>query len=194
MKFNLRQATWVFAITVGLLATPGLARGYQQDGHGRGQDDRHEYQQNGAPSGEYAQTCREIRTNGATLEAICQARDGDWKRTSLENFNQCIGQIENDNGRLVCDKGSTSGQGYRQEGDHQGDRHDNGQSYRHDDQRNGAPYGGYSQTCQDIRTSGTTLLANCQRRNGKWKQSSLRNFNRCSSEIENDNGRLVCSR
>src|SRR5579864_1315100 len=152
MKFNLRPATWVFVIAASLLLTPGLAIGYQQDNHGRGQDDRHGDQRNGVPSGGYAQTCQQIRTNGSTLEAQCQARDGDWKGTSLQNFNQCVGEIENDNGRLVCDKGNNSGQGYRQ-GDQQGDRHDNGQGYRHDDQQNGAPYGGYSQTCQNIRTS-----------------------------------------
>jgi CVNH domain len=197
MKFNLRQTIWIFAIAASLFLAPGLARGYQQDDHGRGQDrgqdDRHGNQQNGAPGGGYAQTCQDIRTNGTTLEAKCQTRDGNWNQTSLQNFNQCTGGIENDDGRLVCNKGSNSGEGYRQ-GDRQGDRHDNGQGYRHDDQQNGAPSGGYTQTCKDIRTSGNALQANCQKKNGKWKQSSLRNFNRCSSEIENNNGKLVCSR
>lgn len=201
MKFNLRQATWVFAIAVGLLCTPGLARGYQQADHGRGQNDRHGDQQNNAPGGGYAQTCQDIRTNGATLEARCQSRDGYWNQTSLQNFNQCTGGIENDNGRLVCNKGNRhgyqpgdrrdNGQDYRNP---QGDRGNNEEGYRPDDQQNGAPYGGYTQTCQDIRTSGNTLLANCQKRNGKWKQSSLRNFNQCSSGIENNNGKLVCGR
>lgn len=197
MKFNLRQATWVFAISVGLLCAPGLASGYQQDDHSRGQDrgqdNRYGDHGNGAPSGGYSQTCQEIRTNGTTLEARCQTRDGNWNQTSLQSFNQCTGGIENDNGRLVCNKGNNNGQDYRY-GNQPGDRHDNGQGYRHDDQQNGAPYGGYTQTCQDIRTSGTTLQANCQKKNGKWKQSSLRNFNRCSSQIENNNGKLVCSR
>lgn len=197
MKFNLRTATWVFTLAVGLFLTPGLARGYQQDDHSRGQDrgqdNRYGDQRNGVPSGGYAQTCQEIRTNGATLEAKCQARDGDWKSTSLPNFNQCTGGIENDNGRLVCGGWSNGRDGYRQ-GDQQGNRRDNGQDNRNWDQQNGVPYGGYSQTCQNIRTSGSTLLANCQKKNGKWKQSSLRNFNQCSSQIENDNGKLVCSR
>lgn len=193
MKFNLRTATWVFALAAGVLLTPGLASGYQQDDHGRQQDDRHGYQQNGVPNGGYAQTCQEIRTDGATLEAKCETRDGNWNRTSLQNFNQCVGEIENDNGRLVCSKGNNNGQDYRS-GDRQRDKRDNGQYNRNWDQQNGAPYGGYSQTCQNIRTSGSTLLANCQKKNGKWKQSSLRNFNQCSSQIENNNGKLVCSR
>ena len=183
----------MFALAVGLLLTPGLARGYQQGDHDRGQDNRYGDQRNAAPSGGYAQTCQDIRTKGTTLEARCQTRDGNWNRTSLQNFNQCTGGIENDNGRLVCDKGNNNGQDYRY-GNQQGDRHDNGQNNRYGDQQNGAPYGGYTQTCQDIRTSGNTLQANCQKKNGKWKQSSLRNFNRCSSEIENNNGKLVCNR
>jgi hypothetical protein len=76
------------------------------------------------------------------------------------------------------------------QGDQRRDRNDNEQGYRPDDQQNGVPQGGYTQTCRDIRTSGSTLVANCQTKNGKWKQSSLRNFNRCSSRIENNNGNL----
>jgi CVNH domain len=119
MKFNLRHATSVFAISVGLFCAPGFASGCQQQGdHDRGQD-----------------------------------------------------------------------RGYQQ-----GDRHDNGRNDRDRDRRNGAPYGGYLQTCHDVRTSGNTLQANCKKRNGKWRQSSLRNFNGCTGQIENDNGRLVCGR
>jgi len=197
MKFNLRQVTWMFAITVGLLCTPGLARGYQsQDDHGRGQDrgqdDRHGDQRKGVPSGGYAQTCQDIRTDGTTLEARCQTRDGDWNRTSLQNFNQCTSQIENDNGRLVCTKGRDSD--HRDNEYQQGDRRDSDHDFRREERRNEPPDGGYRQTCQDARVSGTTLLASCQKRNGGWRQSSLRNFNQCTSEIENNNGRLVCSR
>jgi CVNH domain len=94
----------------------------------------------------------------------------------------------------VASTGQDRGQDYRP-GDQQNERHDNQQGDRHDDRdRNGVPSGGYMQTCQDIRTDGTTLLANCKKRNGKWKQSSLRNFNECPSEIENSNGRLVCGK
>ncbi len=190
MRFNVRQATCVFAISSALLATPGFVHG--QDDHGRGQDNRHGDQRN-APTGGYAQTCQDIRTNGTTLEARCQTRDGNWNRTSLQDFNQCTGGIENDDGRLVCNKRTNNEEGYRR-GEHQGDRRDNGQGYRHDQRENGAPYGGYMQSCQDIRTVGTTLQANCQKKNGKWRQTSLRNFNRCTDQIENNNGKLVCSR
>jgi hypothetical protein len=166
--------------------------------------------QGGVPSGGYAQTCQDIHTNGNTLEAKCQTMNGQWNRTSLQNFNECTGGIENVDGRLACNKNGNSGQNYRSgdqqdrrnngqgygSGDQQGDRdrHDNEQGNRPGDWHNGVPYGGYSQTCQDIRASGTTLLASCQKRNGQWRQSSLRNFNQCRGEIENNNGKLVCGR
>jgi hypothetical protein len=118
MKFSLRQATWIFAISVGLLFTPGLAQ--SQDNHGGGQD--------------------------------------------------------------------------RGQGNQQGDRHDNDQNDRHRDHRDGLPYGGYMQTCRDVQTYGSTLQATCEKRNGSWRQTSLRHFNRCVSSIENNNGKLVCSR
>jgi len=147
---------------------------------------------NDQPIGTYEQTCQDIRTNGATLEANCQTRDNTWTRTSLQNFNQCIGGIENINGRLECNKRGNVGPGDRH-GDLRGDKRGGGQDYRHEDRDNSAPYGAYAQTCQDVRTSGATLQANCQKKNGKWKQSSLHNFNRCNS-IENVNGKLVCNR
>jgi hypothetical protein len=167
-------------------------QGNWQTGQGNWQNGQGNWQ-NGAPSGGYTQTCQEIRTSGNTLEANCETKSRQWTRTSLQNFNQCIGEIENDDGRLVCTKGGNRGQGDRNR-DQQGDRRDNGQGYRNGDWQNGAPYGGYSQTCQDIRTSRSTLQANCQKKNGKWRQASLRNFNQCVSEIENNNGKLVCSR
>jgi hypothetical protein len=121
MKFNLRQAAGALAITVGLLCTPGLVSGYQtQDEHGRGQERGQTYQQgdrhddgqndrdrdhrNGVPDGGYLQTCQDVRTNGYTLQANCQKRNGRWRQSSLRNFNRCNSQIENDNGRLVCSR------------------------------------------------------------------------------------------
>jgi hypothetical protein len=164
------------ALTVALW-NPGTSFAAQQYGR-----------QRGVPSGGYAQTCQDIHANGYNLEANCQTMNGQWNRTSLQNFNECTGGIENVDGRLACNKGTVSGQDYRP-GDQQGDRRDNGQ----DGYRDSVPYGGYTQTCQDIRTNGNMLQASCQRKNGKWRQSSLRNFNRCSA-IENSNGRLVCGR
>ncbi|HLW55089.1 MAG TPA: CVNH domain-containing protein [Candidatus Angelobacter sp.] len=134
MKFEMRHALWVLAISAALLATPEFSSGYQpQDNHGgqdRSQDDkrgdqqgdrhdnaqndqrndRHDnnqndrYARNGAPRGGYTLSCQDIRTVGGTLQASCKKRNGKWKQASLRNFNQCVSQIENNNGKLVCSR------------------------------------------------------------------------------------------
>lgn len=174
--------------------------------------------QNGAPSGSYVQTCRDISTTGNTLEATCDTGTGDWTRTSLPDANQCTpGSIQNIHGRLECTKADynqgygqgdrrDNGQGYGQgdrrdngQGYGQGDRRDSGQGYGQDDRRDNGeitevPDGPYMQTCRKIRISGSTLFATCRTSYGRWRQASLRSFDECTSEIENHNGRLVCTR
>ena len=56
---------------------------------------------------------------------------------------------------------------------------------------NGIPYGSYSQTCQNIQVNGNDLRASCEKRNGGWRNTTLRNFSGCR-DIENDNGKLKC--
>jgi hypothetical protein len=56
---------------------------------------------NGIPYGSYSQTCQNIRVNGNQLQAACQKKNGGWRDTSLNNFDQCR-EIENDNGKLRC--------------------------------------------------------------------------------------------
>ncbi len=142
-----------------------------------------QYGHYGVPSGSYVQTCRDIRTVGNTLEAMCDTGSGDWTWTSLRNFNECTGGIENIYGRLECTRGSYYGQysygrnygyGYRQYN-----------SY-------GLPEGSYVETCTNIHTVGSTLVATCQRRYGGWRRSSLRDYDECSGSIENVNGWLMC--
>jgi len=58
--------------------------------------------QGGVPSGTYQQSCRDIRGDGNTLSASCQKKDGSWNNTSLSHYNDCRGQIENDDGNLRC--------------------------------------------------------------------------------------------
>src|SRR5262249_61953097 len=102
----------------------------------------------GRPSGDYQQTCQDIRMNGSILEARCQKRDGDLRTTSLD-MRGCRGQgnVINDNGNLRC------GEGY-------------GGAYA-------SGYGDYQQTCQDIRSNGWILEARCQKRDGGWRTTSL---------------------
>ena len=116
------------------------------------------------PSGPYTQTCEGISTSGTTLNATCKNASGQWAPpTSLPNFNQCIGVIQNYNGQLHCSMGSSP------------------------------PSGSYTQTCEYIYTSGTTLNATCKNANGQWAPpSSLSNFNQCGGDIQNFNGQLRC--
>jgi CVNH domain len=56
----------------------------------------------------------------------------------------------------------------------------------------GIPQGSYQQTCNSVSVNGDTLVANCQDANGNWHSASLPGFQRCNSEITNDNGSLRC--
>lgn len=139
--------------------------------------------QNGLPPGDYVQTCRNISMNGDQLQAECQKRDGDWRRTSLNDVDRCTGYIANDNGRLICPQGQGSGYGYG-----------NGDRDRDYGYRGRIPAGTYSQTCRNVSVQGDRLVAECQKRNGDWRQTSLDDFQRCTSAPANDNGKLVCGR
>jgi CVNH domain len=92
----------------------GGNNGYARDGrdrdgdrnrdgqHENGQYGRNGYGPNGAPNGSYVQTCQNVNMNGNTLQASCQKKNGKLKNTSLNNVNQCNGDIANDNGKLRC--------------------------------------------------------------------------------------------
>ena len=141
------------------------------------------------PGGSYQQTCRNIGVRGNTLYAECQDTDRHWRSTQLRDYNRCRGEIQNLNGNLQCTGG------YGGNGRWQRDRnHDNDRDWDWDrDRRNRVPRGSYVQTCQDIRVNGNELQARCQKKNGKWRDTSLSNFYGCR-EIENDNGKLRCAR
>jgi hypothetical protein len=57
----------------------------------------------------------------------------------------------------------------------------------------GLPSGSYQQTCRNIGVDGSRLYATCQDGNGNWQTTELPGFQRCSSEIFNDNGTLRCN-
>ncbi len=57
----------------------------------------------------------------------------------------------------------------------------------------GIPQGTYQQTCNNVSVNGDTLIANCQDANGTWRTTQLPGFQRCTSEISNDNGNLRCA-
>jgi hypothetical protein len=148
------------------------------------------------PSGSYQQTCRKIGVRGNVLYAECQDTERHWRSAELANYQRCNGEIQNQNGSLQC-TGSGYGPGAYGQGDHDRDR-DRDRDRDHDGDRdhgrygrNGIPNGSYSQTCQDIRVNGNQLQARCQKKNGGWRDTSLKNYSRCR-EIENDNGKLRC--
>ena len=66
------------------------------------------------PGGSYVESCREIRTFGGTVSAVCRRMDGSWERTEVRG---CRGGIANMNGHLTCGGGregygSSYGPGY----------------------------------------------------------------------------------
>ncbi|SRR5579859_734190 len=166
-----------------------------------------------APSGSYQQTCRNIGVQGSTLYAECMDTNRNWQSSQLRDYDRCNGEIQNLNGSLQCtgngnqgvysqgpyNRGNNGGYGRDRDRDrdHDGDddrdrnRGNNGGYGQGNYGNGGIPYGSYSQTCQNIRVNGNDLQASCQKKNGKWKNTSLRNFNGCRN-IENDNGKLRC--
>jgi len=118
---------------------------------------------NRVPTGSYQQTCSDINTRGDELWARCQMQDGEWRESSLD-YRNCYQDITNQNGRLVC-----------------GRRHHN----------NMLPRGSYKETCRDLGMNGDILSAECQRRDGSWRWTSL-DVGDCYAEVINQNGRLEC--
>jgi hypothetical protein len=55
------------------------------------------------------------------------------------------------------------------------------------------PGGSYRQTCRDVSVHGSTLSATCQDQGGNWRNTELRDFDRCGGEIQNLNGNLSCT-
>ncbi len=143
----------------------------------------------GYPSGDYVQTCRNIQVNGNSLQAECQKRDGNWRRTSLDNLNQCSGGIINNDGRLQC--GAGNGYGYPKGYPNNGGYYPGNGGYAGGWQGN-IPPGDYTQTCRHIRADGNRLDAECQKRDGKWRRTSLDNLNQCPGGVINNDGHLQC--
>jgi len=127
--------------------------------------------------GPYTQTCKDIRSHGDDLEARCQTRNGDWHKTSLDDYQKCRGQIINEDGNLKCAAAGIARSGYPV-GNYQGNW----------------PSGSYTQSCDGIRIDGDDLKAHCQTRDGGARDSKLDDFQKCKSDIINDDGKLRCER
>ena len=133
------------------------------------------YQQAGVPSGSYTQSCQEIRVHGDDLEARCQAVDGSWHKSKLDDFQKCGGDVANDNGNLRCVNGALA-PGYAG-------------GYRGPAGVVGIPY---TQNCKDIKTHGDELEARCKNSHGDWQNTSLHDYRKCHGQIMNQDGALRC--
>ncbi|WP_437280605.1 hypothetical protein WME90_08600 [Sorangium sp. So ce375] len=60
--------------------------------------------------------------------------------------------------------------------------------------RDRPPRGSYLRTCRDVRTERGSLFARCEDRRGNFNRTRLVDYRRCRGDIENDDGRLRCSR
>src|SRR5258708_16673565 len=107
------------------------------------------------PPGSYRQSCRDIRIHGNRMRAKCQTTSGPWIEAGLDNFESCVGDINNVNGTLTCNKNYAF------------------------------PAGDYSRTYRDIRMRYTTIYARCQNRTGQWVDTALENFTSCPSALTN---------
>jgi hypothetical protein len=136
--------------------------------------------QGGLPYGTYRQTCQNVSVNGNTLSARCQKVDGGSRNTSID-YRSCRGsEIINDNGYLRCGGGGGGG-GYGYHGGAGG-------------WQGGLPPGDYKRTCQNMRINGNQLYANCQKVDGGWNDTSLKNADQCKTRIVNENGNLRCQK
>lgn len=133
------------------------------------------------PSGSYQNTCDNESVSGDTLRARCETADGDSIFSRLDNFNDCVGDISNDDGRLTCARDDNDGD------DEYGDRRD-------EDRGVATPGGSYQQTCRNERVERADLIADCADRNGRWRHSELSNYRFCRGDIANSNGVLTCDR
>lgn len=54
------------------------------------------------------------------------------------------------------------------------------------------PSGSYQDTCSEISATWTTLTATCERGDGNWNYTTLKNYRSCRVDIANVKGRLQC--
>ena len=111
----------VTGAALGLALGLALTGSALADSHGYGGERGDE---DSGPRGSYRETCRDIRVDGDDLQARCRERDGDWRRSELENYSECRGDIFNDDGRLKCRRHDRDDDGDRSQdrGYHDDDR------------------------------------------------------------------------
>ena len=114
------------------------------------------------PAGSYTDSCRNIQMKGSTLHAVCKSLDGRELPTSLKDANRCAEGVANINGILNCEASGV------------------------------LPPGSYIATCKDVQLQGSTLSASCNDGKDHWRNTSMRDANKCGGDIANQNGTLRC--
>jgi len=115
------------------------------------------------PGGSYTDSCRNIQMKGTTLHAVCKSLDGRELPTSLKYANRCAEGVANINGILNCESSGV------------------------------LPPGSYISTCKDVKLQGSTLSATCNDGKDRWRDTFLRDANKCNGDIANQNGTLRCA-
>jgi len=120
----------------------------------------------------YTQTCKDIKSHGDDLEARCKNVNGDWQNTSLHDYRKCRGQVVNQDGALRCVAAPLGISGVP----------------------TNAPVGSYTQSCSNVQIKGDDLEADCITRGGDTRHAKLDDYQKCRSDIINDDGHLRCSK
>ncbi len=176
-----------------------------------------------APGGSYRNSCDTISADNTVLYANCRSRDGKIFVTSLPGYRNCRSDIMNRDGRLACPSSiPPPGGSYLlscRDVAVQGDIlaaacRDTGGTYRRAQlagfascnsrsiaNANGAltcvrgqlPAGSWRAACRLPTVIGNQLFAECRQKSGIFVRASIRELNRCSGGVANNDGVLTCS-
>jgi hypothetical protein len=121
------------------------------------------------PEGTWRETCRDPYLRGDTLGALCMDLNRRWRESRIDVSECRGGRIENDDGRLQCERrGGWGGGGW-----------------------GGNAGGTFRASCRDIRQDGPMIRARCQDQDGNWRTSRI-DARECRQDIANIDGRLAC--
>ncbi len=135
------------------------------------------------PRGSYRDSCRSVRERGNVLSAECRDTRGRYRDTTLR-YRDCVGDIGNNNGQLVCNRrpgGGGPGWGGGGPGNGGPGWGNNGR----------LPGGSWARSCRGGQMRGTVLSA--RRDGGRGNDSTSLDMRQCrTGNAGNRNGRLVC--
>jgi hypothetical protein len=174
------------------------------------------------PRGTYLETCTAPAVDGSSLTATCKRADGSEQPASLANYQDCAGDIWNNDGVLGCSQAAVPSGPYTESCEYAsvvesvlsatcttGGGAKVAASLPDYEKclagtianvggrlvcdTGGSPKGPYSKSCVGKDASDGTLSALCMTRAGAYVPASLRNYEGCLADsIANANGALVC--